>query len=124
MSTDISEKGLESLIMRHMTGTNGLALPTFVAKAAPSKNGSGWFAGNSAAYDREFAVDNEQLFSFLSITQPDEYAKLGIADYRDTKSMARQKFPERVVVVTEFPRTPSGKIRKDQLRLRLREPAV
>ena len=96
MTTDTSEKGLESLIMRHMTGTDGLALPTFVAKAAPSKNGSGWFAGNSAAYDREFAVDNEQLFSFLSITQPDEYAKLGIADYRDTKSMARQKFLARL----------------------------
>ena len=26
MSTDISEKGLESLIVRHMTGTDGLAV--------------------------------------------------------------------------------------------------
>ena len=25
MNTDISEKGLETLIMRHMTGTDGLA---------------------------------------------------------------------------------------------------
>lgn len=30
--------------------------------------------------------------------------------------VARQKHPERLVVVEDFPRTPSGKIRKDQLR--------
>jgi acyl-CoA synthetase (AMP-forming)/AMP-acid ligase II len=35
--------------------------------------------------------------------------------------MARQKFPERLVVMPDFPRTPSGKIRKDQLRRALRE---
>ncbi|MFM7786429.1 MAG: class I adenylate-forming enzyme family protein, partial [Gammaproteobacteria bacterium] len=39
----------------------------------------------------------------------------------DAAGMARQKFPERVVVMPDFPRTPSGKIRKDQLRLRLRD---
>ena len=47
-----------------------------------------------------------------------------IAAFCNAAGMARQKFPERVVLVTEFPRTPSGKIRKDQLRLRLREPAA
>ena len=35
MSTDISEKGLESLIVRHMTGTDGLAVPpNTVSRAA------------------------------------------------------------------------------------------
>ena len=62
--TDTSEKGLETLIMRHMTGTDGLPSGTpfgvGVAEAAPASGGTGWFAGNSAAYDREFAVDNEQ----------------------------------------------------------------
>ena len=60
--TDTSEKGLETLIMRHMTVSDGLpSVPVgIVAEAAPAKGGSGWFAGNSAAYDREFAVDNEQ----------------------------------------------------------------
>jgi type I restriction enzyme R subunit len=94
MKTDTSEKGLETLIMRHMTGVDGLlnGAPLGVAEAAPAYGGTGWFAGHSAAYDREFAVDNEQLFTFLRTTQPDEYAKLGIGDYRDTKGMARQKF--------------------------------
>ena len=62
MKTDTTEKGLETLIMRHMTGVDGLpSVPVgIVAEAAPAKGGSGWFAGNSAAYDREFAVDNDQ----------------------------------------------------------------
>jgi type I restriction enzyme R subunit len=70
--TDTSEKGLETLIMRHMTGTDGLAAGAagFAAEGAPAKGGSGWFAGNDAAYDREFAVDAEQLFAFLMATQP------------------------------------------------------
>ena len=43
MKTDTSEKGLESLIMRHMTGTDGLASAAvgIVAEAAPAKGGSG-----------------------------------------------------------------------------------
>jgi acyl-CoA synthetase (AMP-forming)/AMP-acid ligase II len=35
--------------------------------------------------------------------------------------MARQKIPERLVLLDAFPRTPSGKIRKDVLRRSLRE---
>lgn len=34
--------------------------------------------------------------------------------------LARQKCPQHVRVIEEFPRTPSGKIRKDQLRARIR----
>lgn len=85
--SDTTEKGLESLIMCHMTGKDGLASGAagMVAETAPAKGGSGWFAGNPAAYDREFAVDTEQLFSFLVTTQPEEWAKLGIANY--TKSL-------------------------------------
>ena len=54
MKTDTSGKGLESLIMRHMNGTDGLtsANAGVVAEAAPAKGGSGWFAGNDAAYGR------------------------------------------------------------------------
>ncbi len=98
MKTDTTERGLETLIMRHMTGTDGLAFGAsgFVAEAAPKKGGSGWFAGNAAAYDREFAVDVEQLFTFLQKTQPEEAAKLGIGDYKDKKGIARQKFLARL----------------------------
>ena len=62
MKTDTTEKGLETLIMRHMTGVDGLpsGAPFGVGEAAPAYGGTGWFAGNSAAYDREFAVDNDQ----------------------------------------------------------------
>jgi len=98
MATDTTEKGLESLIMRHMTGTDGLASGAagIVAEAAPLSGGSGWFAGNPAAYDREYAVDTEHLFSFLEATQPAEYAKLAIGDYKDKTGMARQKFLARL----------------------------
>ena len=98
MKTDTSEKGLESLIMRHLTGADGMASPAGkgMAESAPSKSGSGWLAGNATSYDREFAVDTEQLFTFLMLTQPEEWAKLGIANYKDKESMARQKFLARL----------------------------
>jgi len=98
MPTDTTEKGLESLIMKHMTGSDGIfsGSTATVAEAKPSKAGSGWFAGSPAAYDREFCVDTEQLFAFLQKTQPEEYARLGISDYKDKKSMARQRFLARL----------------------------
>lgn len=94
MAIDTSEKGLEDLIMRQMTGRSGLevGVEQAVAESAPDAGGSGWFAGNPSAYDREFAVDSEQLFAFLMATQPDEWAKLGIGNYRDRHGTARQKF--------------------------------
>ena len=98
MKTDTTERGLESLIMRHMTGVDGLpsGAEGVVADAAPVKGGSGWLAGSGAAYDREFAVDSEQLFLFLRATQPEEWAKLGIGNYTDKEGMARQKFLARL----------------------------
>jgi type I restriction enzyme, R subunit len=98
MKSDTSEKGLESLIMRHMTGTDGLQSGSFdaIAELAPASGGTGWLAGNSEMYDREFAVDTEQLFAFLIATQPDEWAKLGIGNYKDQQGMARQKFLARL----------------------------
>jgi len=97
-STDTSEKGLETLIMRHMTGTDGLSSGAagIVAEAAPTKGGSGWFAGSDSAYDRDFAVDSEQLFTFVMATQPEEWAKLSIVNYMDEHGMARQKFLARL----------------------------
>ena len=95
--TDTSESGLESLIMRDMTGTDGrFTGAAGVAEAPGTPGGTGWIAGRDAAYDREFAVDTEQLFTFLIATQPEEWAKLGIANYKDTQGMARQKFLARL----------------------------
>lgn len=98
MKTDTTEKGLETLIMRHMTGMDGLAAGPagIVGETMRVKGGNGWITGSDAAYDREFAVDTEQLFSFLIATQPEEWVKLGIANYKDKQGMARQKFLARL----------------------------
>ncbi|NCC85894.1 MAG: type I restriction endonuclease subunit R, partial [Clostridia bacterium] len=99
MTTDTSEKGLENLIMRHLTGTDGLFSKGSGNTGAESPafyGGSGWFAGRATAYDREFAVDVEQLFAFLQATQPEDTAKLGISDSTDTKNIVRQKFLARI----------------------------
>ncbi len=103
MTTDISEKGLETLITRHMTGTDGLApvaeglvAETPDALAAARAAGSGWLAGNPKDYDRTYAFDVPQLFLFLHATQSEPLKKLGIADYKDTKDINRQKFLARL----------------------------
>jgi acyl-CoA synthetase (AMP-forming)/AMP-acid ligase II len=38
--------------------------------------------------------------------------------------MAKQKWPESIHEVTDFPRTPSGKVQKFRLRQQLREGAL
>jgi len=43
-----------------------------------------------------------------------------IVRFLDTAGLARQKFPEHVVLVDDLPRVPSGKVRKDVLRDRAR----
>src|SRR4030042_7206902 len=94
MPTDTSEKGLESLIMRHMTGTDGLGPITTgaVAEATAFIGGSGWIVGDPQAYDRAPAIDAAQLFAFLLATQPKETRKVAIEKYRDKQDMARLKF--------------------------------
>ncbi len=47
-----------------------------------------------------------------------------LAEFLERAGLARQKFPERLEYVDDFPRTASGKIRKDQLREALRRPLV
>lgn len=98
MATDISEKGLETLIMRHLTGADGLQFADggALAETPPLPTSHGWLAGNPGSYDREYALDTGQLFAFLVATQPEETAKLGIGDYKDKAGMARQKFLARL----------------------------
>jgi acyl-CoA synthetase (AMP-forming)/AMP-acid ligase II len=43
-----------------------------------------------------------------------------IRRYLDTAGLARQKFPERIVLVDDLPRVPSGKVKKDVLRSQAR----
>ena len=101
--TDTSEKGLETLIVLHLTGRDGLApesasliSETPDAFAAAKAAGSGWLAGQPKHYDRAHALDLAQLFQFLDVTQPEVLKKLGIADYKDPKDSNRQKFLARL----------------------------
>jgi type I restriction enzyme R subunit len=101
--TDISEKSLETLIMRHMTGTDGLVFAaegmvaeTPDALAAAQAAGSGWLAGNPKDYDRTHALDVTQLFLFHHATQPEAFRKLCITNYGDARDINRQKFLSRL----------------------------
>jgi type I restriction enzyme R subunit len=94
--TDISEKGLETLIMRHMTGVDGLAVTSGTVADKPEASGTGYFAGSPKDYDRAHAIDVPQLFAFLQSTQPETFKKLAIADVGDPRDMNRLKFLARL----------------------------
>jgi type I restriction enzyme R subunit len=94
--TDVSERGLETLVMRHMTGQDGLQLPHGAPQAKPDPAGSGYFAGNSKDYDRTHAIDVAQLFAFLKATQPRELDRLGIGNLRNPKDINWLKFLSRL----------------------------
>ena len=95
-TTDVSEKGLETLIIKHMTGGDGLAVPADAPAAAPDPGGSGYFAGCPKDYDRAHALDVPQLFAFLRATQPEAFEKLGMVDAHDHKNIDHLKFLSRL----------------------------
>jgi type I restriction enzyme R subunit len=94
MTTDTSEKGLETLIMRHMTGSDGLAVVPGLT--AETQGGTGYIAGAPRDFDRGYALDVPQLFAFLRATQPEALKKLGLADASDPKDINRLKFLARL----------------------------
>lgn len=97
MPTNTTEKGLESLIMRHMTGTDGLSVPPQrVAEHPSTYGGTGYAAGSPQDYDRAHAVDVHHLFTFLQATQPAQFAKLALGDISDTQNNNRLKFLARL----------------------------
>ncbi len=97
MTTDTSEKGLESLIMRHMTGTDGLAVQSnSVAERPPAYGGTGYTAGSAQDFDRAHALDVPQLFAFLRATQPEAFKKLAMVDANDAKDIKRLQFLARL----------------------------
>uniref|UniRef100_UPI00374CC939 type I restriction endonuclease n=1 Tax=Rhodoferax sp. TaxID=50421 RepID=UPI00374CC939 len=107
MSTDTSERGLETLIVRYMTGTDGLmpsapigtgAAPTNNVTARPQspEGWQGYLAGSPKDYDRAHALDVYQLFAFLRAMQPEAFKKLAIVDEHDGKDINRLKFLTRL----------------------------
>jgi type I restriction enzyme R subunit len=75
MTTDVSEKGLETLIVSHMTSPDG-----------------GWLAGDPSNYERRYAVDLAHLSAFLRATQPETAEGLDL----DADSPTRRKFLARL----------------------------
>lgn len=93
-TVDTTEKGLETLIVRHMTGKDGLGVAAGVVESKPDSNGTGYFAGNARDYDRAQALDVPQLFAFLRVTQPNAFGKLAMSD--DPADINRLKFLTRL----------------------------
>ena len=60
MITNTKESGLENLIVSYLVNNNGYEL------------------GTNDDYNRELAIDEKRLFSFLINTQKDELDKLGV----------------------------------------------
>ena len=93
MTTDTSEKGLERLICKTLTGhpcdppSSGT-----VAEPAAGYDGVGWSCGNPHDYDRTYCVDPVQLSAFLNDTQPEAAESLALSEH----SPSRQQFLARV----------------------------
>lgn len=81
MTTDTSEKGLEELILRAMTGRTDILVPAHkpTGTSAPVAGGTGWILGDPTHYDREYTVDLVQLAGFIGLTQEDLVDELGLA---------------------------------------------
>lgn len=58
----------------------------------------------------------EGVFAFVIARDRAEPALDSILAYLQESGLSKHKFPEKMATVTEFPRTPSGKIKKDVLR--------
>ena len=81
MTTDTTERGLEDLIVRAMTGHTDLLSPEHVATetSVPVAGGTGWLLGDPHHYDRDYCVDLVQLRGFVMATQEDLLDALSLA---------------------------------------------
>lgn len=81
-TTDTSEKGLESLIVRHLTGLSEPAQESgqTAGEPVPVYALGGYALGNAADYNRDLAMDVPKLLAFLQDTQPKPFAVLGLGE--------------------------------------------
>ena len=92
--TDTSEKALEALIVRHLTGVSespqaaGQTAGEPLAAYAPG----GYVLGRAADYNRDVALDVVQLLAFLQATQPTVVAALELAQ----EGIKRTQFLHRI----------------------------
>jgi type I restriction enzyme R subunit len=95
MTTDTSERGLERLICRALTGgpcDPASAPPGVVREPIAPYGGSGWICGSPDDYDREYCVDLAQLRAFLKTTQPEAAEAFDL----EKGGITRQKFLARL----------------------------
>src|SRR5215208_4098919 len=94
LPTDTSERGLEELLVRSMTGRTDVLAPAHVTTetSAPAAGGTGWLLGDPTHYDREYCVDLVQLRGFLRTTQEGVLDALQL----DTDGPTRRKFLARL----------------------------
>ncbi len=93
MTTDLTERGLERLICKALTG-DPCDPPSgrTVGEPPPGYGGVGWSPGNHHDYNREYCVDLVQLRTFLHTTQPDTAPALRL----DEDCPTRRKFLARL----------------------------
>ena len=96
MSTDTSEKGLELLIVGHLTGLSKeqiLKPPAEgTAESVKGYGGAGYVLGRSEDYERDYAVDLVRLTQFISATQPKAFEQIGLG----TDGIKRTQFLDRL----------------------------
>jgi len=94
MTTDTSEKGLETVICAAMTGEAGVIQSDHgqVREAKKPYGGTGWIVSNASDYEREYCVDLSQLRAFLKATQPEQTVNIEV----DNDSPTRRKFLARL----------------------------
>ena len=81
MTTDLSERGLERLICKVLTGDPCDPPSTgTIGEPPPSCGGAGWSPGNHHDYNREYCIDLVQLRAFLYATQPDSAPALRLGE--------------------------------------------
>lgn len=93
MTTDTTEKGLETLIVEAMTGMKPDPAQTDMGREPSALyGGTGWILGRWQDYNREYAADLVQMAAFLNATQPDLAEALDL----ENASPTRQKFLARL----------------------------
>ena len=92
MTTDTTERGLETLICDWLTGKRDRGQAKDEVRERPPAYSIGWVLGDSQDYDREYCVDLAKLSDFLHDTQPEAAASLDLGN----DSPTRRKFLARL----------------------------
>ncbi len=93
MGTDTTERGLERLICRALTGDPcDPPADCTIGEPPAGYGGVGWSCGNHRDYNREYCVDLVQLRAFLNTTQPETASALRLTE----DGPARRRFLARL----------------------------